>query len=278
MTSGALQNSLGGTQQAMGKLDAKVALITGAGSGIGRATAILFAQKGAKVAAVDVDQDGASGAVAEITKAGGQAFAFKADVSKARDAEAMVAEAVRRYGRLDIIYNNAGIFFPAQVHSMTEEEWDRMLSINLKGVFLGCKYALAELMQHGGVILATGSIAGLEGHNGEPHYGAAKAGVVNLMKSIAMDYAHYNIRANCVCPGGVQTNIAKGIIDRIPPEQLVKMGQLALTHSLIKRQAQPEEIARAALFLCSDDASFITGHTLVVDGGWTAGHRMAFFD
>jgi len=262
----------------MGKLDGKVSLITGAGSGIGRATAILFAQEGAKVAAVDVDLEGTDGAVAEITKAGGEGFAFKADVSKGRDAEAMVAEAVKRYGRLDIIYNNAGIFFPAQVHSMTEEEWDRMLSINLKGVFLGCKYALAEFMKHGGVILATGSIAGLEGHNGEPHYGAAKAGVINLMKSIAMDYAHYKVRANCICPGGVQTNIAREIVGRIPPEQLVKMGQLAMTHSLIKRQAQPEEIARAALFLCSDDAAFITGHTLVVDGGWTAEHRMAFFD
>jgi len=262
----------------MGKLDGKVSLITGASSGIGRATAILFAQEGAKVAAVDVDLEGTDGAVAEITKAGGEGFAFKADVSKGRDAEAMVAEAVKRYGRLDIIYNNAGIFFPAQVHSMTEEEWDRMLSINLKGVFLGCKYALAEFMKHGGVILATGSIAGLEGHNGEPHYGAAKAGVINLMKSIAMDYAHYKVRANCICPGGVQTNIAREIVGRIPPEQLVKMGQLAMTHSLIKRQAQPEEIARAALFLCSDDAAFITGHTLVVDGGWTAGHRMAFFD
>ena len=262
----------------MGKLDGKVSLITGAGSGIGRATAILFAQEGAKVAAVDVDLEGTDGAVAEITKAGGEGFAFKADVSKGRDAEAMVAEAVKRYGRLDIIYNNAGIFFPAQVHSMTEEEWDRMLSINLKGVFLDCKYALAEFMKHGGVILATGSIAGLEGHNGEPHYGAAKAGVINLMKSIAMDYAHYKVRANCICPGGVQTNIAREIVGRIPPEQLVKMGQLAMTHSLIKRQAQPEEIARAALFLCSDDAAFITGHTLVVDGGWTAGHRMAFFD
>jgi meso-butanediol dehydrogenase / (S,S)-butanediol dehydrogenase / diacetyl reductase len=262
----------------MGKLDGKVALITGAGSGIGRATAILFAQEGAKVAAVDVDEPGAKDTVGQITKASGQAFAFKADVSKARDAEAMVAEAVKRFGTLDIIYNNAGIFFPAQVHSMSEEDWDRMLSINLKGVFLGCKYALAELMKHGGVILATGSIAGLEGHNGEPHYGAAKAGVNNLMKSIAMDYAHYNIRANCICPGGVQTNIAREIVQRIPPEQLAKMGQMALAHSLIKRQAQPEEIARAALFLCSDDSSFITGHTLIVDGGWTAGHRMAFFD
>jgi len=262
----------------MGKLDGKVALITGAGSGIGRATAILFAQEGAKVAVVDMDEDGATGAVAQITKAGGQAFAFKADVSKAREAEAMVAETVKRYGTLDIIYNNAGIFFPAQVHSMSEEDWDRMLSINLKSVFLGCKYALAELMKHGGVILATGSIAGLEGHNGEPHYGAAKAGVNNLMKTIAMDYAHYNIRANCICPGGVQTNIAKGIISRIPPEQLIKMGQMAMAHSPIKRQAQPEEIARAALFLCSDDSSFITGHTMIVDGGWMAGHHMAFFD
>jgi meso-butanediol dehydrogenase / (S,S)-butanediol dehydrogenase / diacetyl reductase len=262
----------------MGKLDGKIALITGAGSGIGRATAILFAREGAKVAVVDVDEDGAQKAAAEIAKSGGQAFAFKADVSKARDAEAMVAEAVKRYGRLDIIYNNAGIFFPAQVHSMTEEEWDRMLSINLKGVFLGCKYALADMMKHGGVILATASIAGIEGHNGEPHYGAAKAGVVNLMKSVAMDYAHYNIRANSICPGGVATNIAREIVGRIPPEQLMKMGEMVMMHSPIKRQAQPEEIAHAALFLCSDDASFITGHTLVVDGGWTAGHRMAFFD
>jgi NAD(P)-dependent dehydrogenase (short-subunit alcohol dehydrogenase family) len=190
----------------------------------------------------------------------------------------MVAQTVKRFGTLDIIYNNAGIFFPAQVHSMSEEDWDRMLAINLKGVFLGSKYALAELMKHGGVILATGSIAGLEGHNGEPHYGAAKAGVNNLMKCIAMDYAQYNIRANCICPGGTQTNIARNIVGRIPVEQLQKMAQVAFAHSLIKRQAQPEEIARGALFLCCDDSSFITGHTLVVDGGWTAGHHMSFFD
>ena len=262
----------------MAKLSGKVALVTGAGSGIGRATALLFAAEGAMVGAVDLDEAGVKAAVEEISGQGGRARAIVADVSKASDAERMVAETVKSFGRLDILYNNAGIFFPAQVHSMTEEEWDRMLAINLKSVFLGCKFALAEFMKHGGVILATGSIAGLEGHNGEPHYGAAKAGVVNLMKSIAMDYAQYNVRANCICPGGVQTNIARHIMERIPPEQLVKMGQAAMAHTLIKRQAQPEEIARAALFLCSDDASFITGQTLVVDGGWMAGHRMAFFD
>jgi len=260
----------------MGKLEGKIALITGAGSGIGRATAMLFAQEGARVAVADWDEPAAKNVVGEI---GEGAIAIKVDVSKAGDVEKMIAAVVSRFGRLDILYNNAGVCIPGMVHTMSEEAWDRTININLKGVFLGCKYGLAQMIkQGGGVILNTASVAGLEGHCGLPDYCASKHGVIGLTKSIALDYAQHNIRANCICPGGVQTNIAREIVGRIAPEQLMKMGQMAMAHSPIKRQAQPEEIARAALFLCSEDSSFITGHTMIVDGGWMAGHHMAFFD
>jgi NAD(P)-dependent dehydrogenase (short-subunit alcohol dehydrogenase family) len=257
----------------MGKLDGKVALITGAGSGIGRATAKLFADEGAKVAVVDWVEPNAKKVTAEIIANGGDAIAIIADVSRAADAQRMVDETVGRWGRLDIIYNNAGIGPVNLVHTMPEEEWDRVLDINLKGVFLGCKYALPHLMKRGGVVLSTASVSGLEGTNGLPHYCASKAGIIALTKVIAMDYAQYGIRANCICPGGINTALNESYRPKDP--EGLKRWQTATGHAhLLGRQGEPEEIARAAMFLCSDDSSFITGHAIPVDGGFTVGHRM----
>jgi NAD(P)-dependent dehydrogenase (short-subunit alcohol dehydrogenase family) len=258
----------------MGRLDSKIALITGGGSGIGRATSILFAIEGASVAVADWDESRAQAVVAEITKAGGKAIALKTDVSKAADAERMVADTIKHFGRLDIIYNNAGIGFARALHQMSEDEWDRVVDVDLKGVFLGCKYALPELMKHGGVILSTASVAGIEGIRRMGHYCAAKAGVIMLTKSIAMDYAEHGIRVNCICPGVISTPLSETGYDKLTPEKLERAKHMSAAMHLLGRVGQPEEVANVALFLCSDDASFITGQAIIVDGGWTTGHRM----
>jgi NAD(P)-dependent dehydrogenase (short-subunit alcohol dehydrogenase family) len=257
----------------MGKLDSRVALITGSGSGIGRATAKLFAKEGARLAIVDWVESSAGKVMAEIADQGGDAIAIAADVSKAADTQRMVNETLRRWGRIDILYNNAGIGPVNLVHTMPEEEWDRVLGINLKGVFLGCKYALPELMKHGGVILSTASVSGIEGTNGLPHYCASKAGIIALTKVIAMDYAEYGIRANCICPGGIDTPLNESYRPK-EPSQLAQWWQAANSSHMLGREGRPEEIAQTALFLCSDDSSFITGQAIPVDGGFTTGHRM----
>jgi NAD(P)-dependent dehydrogenase (short-subunit alcohol dehydrogenase family) len=258
----------------MGKLDGKVALITGGGSGIGRATAILFAAEGAKLSVVDRAEDSARAVAAEITQAGGAAIAIRADVSKAADTERMVAETAGHFGRLDILYNNAGIGIARRTHLLTEEEWDLTIDVDLKGVFLGCKYALPELMKQGGAILSTASVAGLEGFRQMAAYCAAKAGVILLTKSLAMDYAEHGIRVNCICPGAIETPLFESAFENLTPEERVRGHQRFAVMHLVGRTGKPEEIARAALFLCSQDASFITGQAVVVDGGYTAGHRM----
>ncbi len=254
----------------MGKLDGKIALITGAASGIGRASALAFAQEGASVAVADWDEAGAKQVAQEIGK---NACAIKVDVSKASDVEKMIASAVRHFGRLDILFNNAGVCVPNMVHTMSEEDWDRTININLKGVFLGCKYGLPELMKKGGVILNTASVAGLEGHCGLPDYCASKHGVVGLTKSIALDYAQYNIRANCICPGSVSTNIMAPTLAKLSPQERERrMAAVVPPVTAIPRSADPSEMARPAVFLCSDDASFVTGHAFCADGGWMGGH------
>jgi len=258
----------------MGKLDGKIALITGAGSGIGRATALMFAGEGAKVAVVDRAEDHALAVAAEIGQSGGEAVAVRADVSKAADTERMVVETIGRFGRLDILYNNAGIGFARRTHLLTEEEWDRTIDVDLKGVFLGCKYALPELMKRGGVILSTASVAGIEGFRQMAAYCAAKAGVIMLTKSLAMDYAEHGIRVNCICPGSIETPLYESGFDNLTPEKRARAHQMFAAMHLVGRAGEPQEIARVAMFLCSQDASFITGQAVVVDGGYTTGHRM----
>jgi NAD(P)-dependent dehydrogenase (short-subunit alcohol dehydrogenase family) len=251
----------------MGKLDGKVALITGAGSGMGRATALLFARESARVAVADYVPAGGRETAGMIKEDRGEAIFIEADISKAADAEMMVKKTVDTYGRLDILYNNAGISgrmaFTAEI---TEEEWDLILNINLKGVFLGSKYAIPVMLeQGGGVIINTASTAGLAGSPGLPAYSASKAGVVLLTKTMALEYGKQNIRVNCICPGAIHTPMLEaGPIQIDTTGRGIPLGKIG----------QPEDIAQAALYLASDDSSFITGISLAVDGGFTAGMLM----
>jgi 3-oxoacyl-[acyl-carrier protein] reductase len=249
------------------RLAGKVALITGAGSGMGRAAATLFAREGAKIAVIDVNEGAAKETAAAITSAGGQAFAMRADVSNSEDARAMSDETVRHFGGLDINYNNAGIEgeggFMAQ---LSEEGFDRVIAINLRGVWLGMKYALPHLIKRGGgSIINTASVAGLVAIKGAAAYCAAKAGVISLTRVAALEYARYNIRANCICPGVIDTPMVK----RVSEEGGVT-AQDNNRLSLLGRIGSPDEIARTALFLASDDATFATGAPFIIDGGWVA--------
>ncbi|HLW70006.1 MAG TPA: SDR family NAD(P)-dependent oxidoreductase [Candidatus Binataceae bacterium] len=248
------------------RLANKVAIITGAGSGMGKTAALLFAAEGAKVAASDINEASVKETVAEITKQGGAALAIRTDVSKGPDVKRMVDEAVAKFGALDILYNNAGIEGDsAFLSNMTEEQFDRVIAINLRGVFLGMKYALPHMMKaRSGSIINTASIAGLVAVKGGAGYSAAKAGVIALTRVAALEYGRYNIRVNAICPGAIETPMAERIRAGVLPNQAA-----IKRISVLERMAKPEEIAKVALFLASDDASFATGAPFIIDGGWT---------
>ena len=250
-----------------GLIAGKVALVTGASSGIGRATALAFAREGAKVVVADVTVEGGEETVAQVKKAGGEAIFVKTDVSKAVEVEALVAKAVATYGRLDCAHNNAGIAGNAKtIVDDTEDNWDRILAINLKGVWLCMKYEIAHMLkQGGGAIVNTASGAGLIGVRRGGAYVASKHGVVGLTKTAALEYAKAGIRVNCVCPGPIDTPMLQGIGGR---NQMVIERMVAAQPG--GRLGKPAEIAEAAVWLCSDAASFITGLPMPVDGGYTA--------
>ncbi|MDO1604657.1 SDR family NAD(P)-dependent oxidoreductase [Lactobacillus sp. YT155] len=241
----------------------KVAIVTGAASGFGEATSKLFAQHGAKVVAVDYDLDKLQAVVKEINDQGGEAIAIKADVSSAKDVEGFVNEAVTKFGKLDIIFNNAGIFIPGTAEEVTEEQWDKVINIDLKSVFLGTKYALPHLKKTKGVILNTASAGGIIGFPQAVAYGASKGGVISLTKAVAVDYAKDGIRANAICPGTGETGLTKEVLE----DDNMRNGFLAPIP--LKKFAQPDDVAKAALYLASDMASYVTGVALPVDGGWT---------
>ncbi|KTB47816.1 dehydrogenase [Dehalogenimonas alkenigignens] len=251
----------------MARLIGKVALITGAGSGIGRATAQLFAKEGARVMVADISGTGGQETVDMIRTSGGEAAFVKVDVSKAVDVEKAVKSVVDKYGRLDILYNNAGIEGAlAPTHDSTEENWDRVIDINLKGVYLGMKYGITQMLkQGGGIIVSTASVAGLVGFTNMPAYCASKGGVVQLTKTAALEYAKQNIRVNCVCPGVIATPM----IDRFTGGS-AEARQSFVALEPCGRLGNPEEIAQAVLFLASDEACFITGVAFPVDGGFIA--------
>jgi NAD(P)-dependent dehydrogenase (short-subunit alcohol dehydrogenase family) len=254
----------------MAILDGKVAIITGAGSGMGRAMALLFAGEGARVVAADIADDGGRETVSAIEQAGGTARFVHTDVSRAAEVKNLVQAAVDAFGRLDIMVNNAGIEGDVSVPTAdcTEENWDRLMAVNLKSAFLGMKYAIPALIAGGGgVIISTASLAGLVGVPGMPAYAASKGGVVQLTKTAALEYASQNIRVNCICPGPVTTAMTARIAQQrrdAPPDHRPR------GRSPMGRSALPEEIARVALFLASDASSNMTGVALPVDGGLLA--------
>jgi NAD(P)-dependent dehydrogenase (short-subunit alcohol dehydrogenase family) len=252
------------------RLQDKVAIITGGGSGIGRATALLFGGEGARVMSVDLVADTAQATARDITDGGGEADSLQADVSVAADVERMINTTVERFGRLDVLVNNAGIEVMMPIVQVPEEMWDRLIDVNLKGVFLGCKYAIPQMIkQGGGAIVNTASVAGLRGFATLGPYGASKGGVVLLTKSLAVEYAPFNIRVNCVCPGLIRTSmLERGLTAVANPEEALEL--LRQAHPM-GRLGEPEEVAQGILFLASDEASFITGVPLPIDGGIYAG-------
>jgi NAD(P)-dependent dehydrogenase (short-subunit alcohol dehydrogenase family) len=249
------------------RFEEKVALVTGAGSGIGRATALSFASEGAKVVIDDINVDGGEETLRMIKSAGGEAIFVEANVSKAAEVEALVRKAIEAYGRLDCAYNNAGVGEPLKrIHKTTEDNWDRVMATNLKGVYLCMKYEIPHMLKQGkGAIVNTSSLAGLKGLSGQAAYVASKHGVVGLTKSAAIEYATLGIRINCICPGVINTPlIAPNMKDR--PH--VEKGYIDMEP--IGRLGKPEEIAAAVLWLCSDEASFAIGSIFSVDGGVVA--------
>jgi len=247
------------------RLATKVALITGGGSGIGKASSLLFAKEGAKVVVVDLKLDTAEATADEIRKAGGDAKAFAADVSKANDAEAMVKFAEDSYGKLNVVFNNAGIFHPDDdsVTNTSEAIWDMVINVNLKGVFLGCQYAIPALLRAGGgSIINTASFVAIMGAAApQIAYTASKGGVLAMTREIAVEFARKNIRANSLCPGPVETPLLAELLS--DPARRNRR----LVHIPMGRFARAEEMANAALFLASDESSFITATSFLVDGG-----------
>src|SRR5262245_57969583 len=250
-----------------GSLQGKVALVTGGGSGIGRASSLAFAREGAKVVVADVVVEGGEETVKLIKQAGGEALFVKTDVSKAAEVEALVNAAVATFGRLDCAHNNAGIEGAAATTvNYSQESWDRVIAINLTGVWLCMKYEIPQMLKSGGgAIVNTASTAGLVGYKGGSAYVASKHGVVGLSKTAALEYAKAGIRVNAVCPGAIDTPMM-GRITNHRPDWAAKMA----SSEPVGRMAQPSEIAETVVWLCSDAASFVTGHAMAVDGGITA--------
>lgn len=252
-----------------GMLEGKTALISGGARGIGRAAALLFAREGARVAVADLNGEGAKETVDLINKAGGQAISIKVEVTSPAEVGAMIARTVDAFGRLDCAFNNAGIagdvFRPTADHS--EENWDNVMNVNLKGVWLCMKYQIPEMLKHGhGAIVNNSSVYGLKPSTvGHVPYAVSKHGVVALSKTAANEYAKQGIRVNAVCPGWTHSEIVDGALEAFP--ELVERikGWVPM-----ERVAETVEVARVVLWLCSEDASYVTGQALAPDGGWLA--------
>jgi NAD(P)-dependent dehydrogenase (short-subunit alcohol dehydrogenase family) len=252
-----------------GMLESKVALVTGGGGGIGRATALVMVREGARVAVADFNAAAAHETVAQINTAGGQAITLTGDVTSAADVRTMVQDTLSAFGRLDCAFNNAGIAgyqvdaSGKKTAEWSEESFDRMIAVNLKGVWLCMREEIEYMRQHGGgAIVNTGSIAGLVGLPTSSAYVAAKHGVLGLTKTAAIEYADDKIRVNAVCPGYIQTQMTRDAMSR--------RGEAIMAQTPMRRMGQPEEIAEMVAWLCSDRAGYVTGACYNVDGGWMA--------
>ena len=246
----------------------KVVLITGAGVGIGRAAALRFGKEGAKVAINSLTPAHGLETLRLLKEAGGQGVYIQGDVSKDADAKRMVQETVKTFGRLDILVNNAGIVIPGRVDNMSEEDWDRTVAVNLKGVFLASRYAIPEMRKvGGGVIVHNASVVAIKGVKERAAYTASKGGVWALTKAMAADYITENIRVNCVCPGTIHTPSLERRIQAFPDPEKARIDFIA--RQPMGRLGKDEEIAAAILFAASDEAAFMNGATIAVDGGMT---------
>jgi NAD(P)-dependent dehydrogenase (short-subunit alcohol dehydrogenase family) len=249
-------------------LKEKVAIVTGAGSGIGKATAEYFAQQGAKVVAADWNASSGEKTVEGIVNDGGIAVFCQADVSIAAQVEAMVSTAVDRFGRLDILVNNAAIQILSKLVETTEADWDRTHSVNLKGVFLGCKYAIPAMQKcGGGAIVNIASVLGIVADPDLAAYCAAKGGVISLTRVAALTYGVDGIRVNCICPGDVETPLVEDYFNKDPDP--ARLRQEIYSKYALRRIASPAEVAKVAAFLASSQSSFMTGSSVVMDGGLT---------
>jgi len=250
------------------RLAGKVAIVTGAGSGIGRATANLFAEEGAKVVVADVESSSGRETVEEISKNGGTAVQAVVDVSKAYEVRALIKTCMINFGKLDVLFNNAGIEGPeGSLWKMKENDWNRVIDVNLKSVFLGCKYAIPQMKKTKGSIINTASELGLVGSTTRPAYSASKGGIIALTRSLALQCAPYGIRVNCICPGATETPL---LIRFLGEKQRQRKLREVTREIPLRRLGKPIDVAYAVLYLASEESSFVTGSVLVVDGGATA--------
>lgn len=251
------------------RLENKVAIITGGGDGIGQATAVMFAKEGAKVVIADINPEKGNKSVDMVKAVDGQAMFVQVDVAEADSVENMVKQVVDAYGKIDILVNSAAVFVEATVLNTSVEDWDRIMAINLRGIFLCCKYTIPEMIKAGkGSIVNIGSEAGITGFKNQTAYDASKGGVVNMTRCLALDFAEHNIRANCVCPGTTETPMVKQAIAVAPDPEAARRSFSARP---LLRLGRPEEIAAGILYLASDESPYATGAILAIDGGKTAG-------
>jgi meso-butanediol dehydrogenase / (S,S)-butanediol dehydrogenase / diacetyl reductase len=245
----------------------KVVVVTGAGHGIGRASAQRFASEGGEVVVVDVNGDSAAETVGLIVEGGGAAHAFAVDVSDERAVDGLGAEVAARHGRVDVLHNNAGRLRAGSVTELAVEEWDRTFAVNVRSMFLVSRALIPLMRPRGGAIVNTASTSGLVGEMGIPAYNSSKGAVLNLTRQLAADYTREGIRVNCVCPGWIPTGFNDPVLEGLTDEEVEAMVVATVP---MGRQGTPEEIAAAVAFLASDDATYVTGHALVVDGGLPA--------
>jgi NAD(P)-dependent dehydrogenase (short-subunit alcohol dehydrogenase family) len=256
----------------MGMLDGKAALITGAGSGFGRAGAMTFAREGASVAVADINADNGQAVVTAIREQGGKAVFIRADVSKVAEVERMVREAAQAFGRLDIFWHNAGNVGPGGIEETSEEAYDLTMAIHVKGGFFGAKFAVAEMKKvGGGTMLFTSSLAGIKTSRASTTYGVAKAALVSLTRNLTLSFAPYQVRVNAICPGAAETGLWSAFTNRgsdvHDPKKTEAVTQMYREKTPLGRLTDPQDIANAALFLCSDMGSYVTGVIMPVDGG-----------